>query len=129
MIFKYSRRIHFYETDAMEIVHHGVYVLLMEEARVDLLRQKGIFSQMPLSSVNYPVLALHVDYNKPLYFDDEVTVELSLKIDRVRFSFEYVLRSNRFTEPVALGRTEHVAMDMATRKPIKVPVLLARLSN
>lgn len=112
----------------MAIVHHGVYVLLMEEARVELLRHHGVLSQMPLSQVNYPVLSLSVDYRKSITFDDEVEIEVKPTIDKVRLSFDYTLRTAHFPEPVATGKTVHVAMDMQTRKPIRVPALIAALA-
>lgn len=111
----------------MGIVHHGIYVLLMEEARVELLRHYGVLQQTPLSEVNYPVLSLNVDFKKPLHFDDQVEIQLKLSTEKARFTFEYTLNSNRFSDPVAFGKTEHVAMDMATRKPIKVPQGIEKL--
>jgi acyl-CoA thioester hydrolase len=128
MSFSYKRQIHFYETDAMAIVHHGVYVLLMEEARVEWLRQHGILAKMPLSQVNYPVLSLQVDYRKSITFEDEVEIEVKATLDKIRMSFDYTLKTQRFSEPVAFGKTVHVAMDMETRKPIRIPPAIAALA-
>ena len=43
MYFKpYSRKVYYYETDRMNIVHHSNYIRWLEEARIDLLDQMGI---------------------------------------------------------------------------------------
>ena len=33
----YTRSVHFYEIDQMEIVHHSRYILYFEEARLDAM--------------------------------------------------------------------------------------------
>ena len=38
----YSRRVYYYETDKMGIVHHSNYIRWFEEARVDLIEQAGL---------------------------------------------------------------------------------------
>ncbi len=102
----------------MGIIHHATYVLLFEEARVALLRHNNVLS---LGQVNFPVLNLEVRYANPTYFEDEVTVRVSPQIQGARIIFEYEMTTKRFPDPVAFGKTVHVAMDMKTRKPIRVP--------
>jgi acyl-CoA thioester hydrolase len=120
--FRYSRRIQFYETDAMGIVHHGNYVLLMEEARLDFLRH---ISEDPegnmLEAVNYPLLSCHVDFKNPLQFNDVVEVAYGVSQEGVRLVFEYEFWTKSFPKPVAFGKTVHVAFDMTTRRAVKLP--------
>ncbi len=118
MTFSYSRYLHFYETDAMGIIHHGTYVLLFEEARVALMRHYNVLS---LNDTNYPVLNLEVKYANPTYFEDEAHVKVKPRIEGARLIFEYEMTTKRFPDPVAFGKTIHVAMDMKTRRPIRVP--------
>ena len=118
MTFTYSRHVHFYETDAMGIIHHATYVLLFEEARVALLRHYNLLS---LHQVNYPVLELEVKYANPTYFEDEATITVRPEARGARLIFTYEMTTKRFPEPVAFGKTVHVAMDMKTRRPIRVP--------
>ena len=40
-IYPYERKVFYYETDKMAIVHHSNYVRWMEEARVFFLEQVG----------------------------------------------------------------------------------------
>lgn len=127
MTFYYHRTPHFYETDAMGIIHHASYVYWMEEARVSFLRESGVFKTSGLDTINYPVLNLHLDYKKSVKFEDEVTVAVSGKIEGARLHFTYEIQIKRFTEPVAFGKTTHVAMDMRTQRPIRVPESVVKL--
>ena len=120
--FQYSRLIQFYETDAMGIVHHANYVLLMEEARLQFLRL--LFDQSEgdiLGDVNYPLVSCHVDYKKPLHFNDQVVVDYEVSIEGARLIFDYEFSTKSFSKPLAFGKTVHVAFDMKTRKAMKLP--------
>ena len=38
----YQRKVQYYETDQMGIVHHSNYIRWFEEARIDLMEQMGL---------------------------------------------------------------------------------------
>mgnify|MGYP001954172615 CR=1 FL=1 len=112
----------------MGIIHHVTYFYLLEEARVEMLRHFKVLEKIPLSEINYPVLGAEMDYQQSIYFEDELTIEVSLRIERIRIYFDYELKTKRFSESVAFGKTYHVAMDMKTGRPTRVPqVVLALL--
>ncbi len=127
MKFQFSRRIKFYETDAMGIVHHAIYLHLFEEARVEFLRHLGFLEKQSLDQINYPVLESQISYKKPLYFDDMVDITVELQTDRLRLHFDYQIQTKRYPDIAAFGRTIHIAMDMSTRKPIRLPPALKDL--
>ncbi len=87
----YRRRVQFYETDAQGVVHHSNYFRYFEEARGEFLRNLGVpYSR--LRSMGYEVVLLEArcSFKKPLYYDEEVTIELDIKdINRYTFSFTY----------------------------------------
>lgn len=111
----------------MGIVHHAIYLHLFEDARVEFLRHMGFLANKSLDEINYPLLESQVTYKKPLYFDDEVEIVLNLTTDQLRMTFEYELKTKRYPETVAFGRTIHIAMDMRTRRPIRLPEPLKEL--
>jgi len=111
----------------MGIIHHGSYILWFEEARVAFLRDKGAFAMAGLEAINYPVLSLQVDYKKSLLFEDSVVVAVTGKLDGAKIHFTYEIQTKRFTDPVAFGKTTHVAMDMVTKKPIRLPKVLVQI--
>lgn len=108
----------------MGIIHHVSYLRWFEEARVEFLRQNGVLN---LGDINFPVLSLEIDYKKSVLFEDQVTVVLTGNIEGIRLHFHYEILTKRFTEPVAFGKTVHVAMDMSTKKPIRIPERIAQL--
>lgn len=112
----------------MGIVHHAIYLHLFEEARVEFLREMGFLQKKSLEQINYPVLEAHVQYQKPLYFDDVVDIVLNLKTDQLRLYFDYEIKTKRYPESVAFGKTVHIAMDMTNRKPIRLPDPLKNLN-
>jgi acyl-CoA thioester hydrolase len=111
----------------MGIIHHGSYLRWMEEARVEFFRKSGLLKDASLDDINYPVLNLEIDYKKSVLFDDEFSIILTGKIEGARVYFLYEIRIKRFTEPVAFGKTVHVALDMKTKRPIRIPEALAQL--
>ncbi len=120
--FTYSRLIQFYETDAMGIVHHGNYVLLMEEARLQFLRHiSGNPEGDLLAEINYPLVSCHVDFKQPLEFNNEVIISYQVSQDGAKLVFDYEFSTKSFPKPLAFGKTVHVAFDMKNRRAVKLP--------
>ncbi|MCJ8277883.1 MAG: acyl-CoA thioesterase [Bdellovibrionales bacterium] len=120
-MFKYTRLMQFYETDGMGIIHHANYVLSMEEARLQFLRLVNEGVQDPLGEVNFPLLSCHVDYKKPLHFNDEVTIEYTVEAQAARLIFDYTFYAKRIDKPAAFGKTVHAAFDMKEKRAIRMP--------
>lgn len=106
----------------MGIIHHANYVLMMEEARLQFLRElnQGRDGDI-LNDINYPLVSCHVDYKKPLRFNDNVTIDYCVSTEGARLVFEYEFKTKSFDKPLAFGKTVHVAFDMKKQKAIKVP--------
>ncbi len=120
--FQYTRLVQFYETDAMGIVHHANYVLMMEEARLQFLRHISTDPEGNLlNDINYPLISCHVDFKKPLEFNSEVVIDYTVSRQGVRLVFDYQFSTKSFPKPVAFGKTVHVAYDMKTRRAVKLP--------
>jgi len=128
-MFKYLTRSHFYQTDAMGIIHHANYVLYFEEARVAWVRQQAFYSGGEwFDKINFPVLSCEVQYKKPVYFDDELEITVEVSKKGATLIFNYTLVTNRFPNPAAFGKTTHAIMDMEKRLPIRIPAeILAAL--
>lgn len=120
--FQFHRLVQFYETDAMGIVHHANYVLMMEEARLQFLRllyadREGDI----LGETNYPLVSCHVDYKQPLRFNDEVVIDYKVSTLGAKLVFDYEFSTKSLSKPLAFGKTVHVAFDMKTRRATKLP--------
>ena len=104
---EYTRRVYYYETDKMGIVHHSNYIRYMEEARVRALDQMGFsFSEMEKQGLSAPVIEISCRYHKPIVFDDEFTVRLTggMRSGAV-FELDYTIVSGETL--VAEGRSAH----------------------
>lgn len=69
-------RIYYEDTDAGGIVYHAAYLRFAERARTELVRGLGI-QQGALrnkTGLGFAVRSLSVDYFRPAYLDDEITV-------------------------------------------------------
>ena len=82
-------RVRYAETDQMSYVYYGVYAQYYEVGRVELLRSIGI-SYKTIESLGYtlPVVNLNINYKKPAFYDDELTLKTSiLKIPTSKITF------------------------------------------
>lgn len=103
------------ETDQMGVVHHAVYVVWMEAARVEFLRRLGMpYHELERSGIRLPVVELGVTYRAPASFGQVVAVscELSGLASRAA-SFRYAVEWNG--RLLAEGYTRHVCCDLDGR--------------
>ena len=110
-----KRKVQYYETDMMGIVHHANYLHWMEEARIDFMDQMGFpYKRMEAEGVLSPVKSIQVNYLKPCTFGDEVDIAVGVKeFNGVVIIMTYEMRVNG--EPVFSGTSEHVFLDREGR--------------
>ncbi len=107
--FYYSRRIHFYETDQMGIVHHANYLRIFEETRVAWFNQKGA-SDLPFwGNYTLAVLATSVQHKGIANFNDEFRVKLQIRQQGIRVIFQYAMFVR--DSLIATGHSEHVLLN------------------
>jgi len=76
----YTRQAQYYETDQMQIIHHGSYIHWMEEARVSVMEQIGFgYQKMEAMGVYCPVLGVEIEYHGMCRFMDRVRVECRIE--------------------------------------------------
>jgi acyl-CoA thioester hydrolase len=126
-------RVRFVETDAMGIVHHSNYLAYFEEARVAFLRHIGHpFTEWREAGFESPVLESFVQYRKPLDFDDEIEVHVSLAhVTRATFQMAYLVTVDSpdgVAEARATGVTVHGCTTTAGR-PTRLPTWLKELAG
>ncbi|WP_294752055.1 acyl-CoA thioesterase [uncultured Ruminococcus sp.] len=75
----YERKVFYYETDKMGIVHHSNYIRIFEEARVHYLGEAGMpFPEIEALGIVMPVLSVEAVYKRPLRFDEPFAVYLKI---------------------------------------------------
>jgi len=112
-MFSYRRKVHFYETDLMGIVHHSNYIRYCEEARVAWAVHTGLITKdSPQAASELAVLGADIRYIKPLKFSNNFIVKLQVKLEGARLVFEYKFFSEDQPDFLhAEARTSHVAID------------------
>lgn len=123
-----SIRVRYAETDQMGVVYHGNYAQYFEMGRVEWLRNQGVsYKELEESGVMLPVVSLSMNYKKPAYYDDELTVVTKLKfLGGVKIEFDYEI-INQNGDLLTTANSILVFVDMATKRPISVPKNLENL--
>lgn len=112
----YRRRVHYYETDKMGVTHHANYIHWMEEARIAFLDELGWpFARLEAMGIVSPVTAVNCKYLATTAFDDEVTVEVTVRaFNGVTLVIGYEMRKADGT-PVCTGSSEHCFLNREGR--------------
>lgn len=117
----YERKINYYETDAMQIVHHSNYIRFMEESRTDALERIGLpYNEMERQGVLIPVLGVNCQYKHPARYGDTVLVNVGVKeYSGVKIIMEYTITNKVTGEILVTGETKHCFTD-TNLKPISL---------
>lgn len=120
--FETKIRVRYAETDQMGYVYYGNYATYYEVARVEMLRSLGTsYKAMEDRGVMMPVTELQVRYHKPILYDEEVTIRVSIpELPSVRIRFEYAL-FNQKGELANSGETTLVFVDKGRNRPCRAP--------
>ena len=115
-------RVRYAETDQMGIAWHGNFLAWFEVGRTDLLRHTGLtYRDLELQGLRLPVIEAHTRYLRPARYDDALEIHTALaELRGARLRFEYTVRREGEGQLLALGSTEHAAVDPQGR-PRRLP--------
>ena len=105
----------------MGYVYYGRYLEFFEVARTEMIRSLGLpYAEMERQGVLLPVTHARVDYLKPLLYDEEFLIRVSIhEIPAVRLKTHYeVIGAEGLC---ATGYVERCFLDRATRRPVRAP--------
>ena len=121
-------RVRYGETDQMGYVYYGHYAMYYEVGRVEALRQLGFtYRELEDMGVMMPVLESHIRYLKPAYYDELLTITVSIpKMPGVKMEFNYEIK-NESEEIINEGETTLVFLDKTSGKPIRLPGVMRQL--
>lgn len=114
----------------MGVVYYGNYAQYLEQGRTEWLRALGFsYKWMEDNNVQLPVVHLSIDYKKPAFYDDLITVKTFLKkIPDVKIEFYYEIY-NESKQLLATATTILVFVDNTTKKLMRAPdYLIEKLS-
>ena len=130
MSFVYERKINYYETDKMGIVHHSNYIRFLEEARCFWLEKINMpFSVLEENGITIPVLCVNCAYKHHVTFADTILIKPYVKeYSGVRMTIGYDVTNKQTGETVIIAETKHCFTDKYL-KPINLKKYNIEFSN
>lgn len=121
MEFIYERKINYYETDRMGVVHHSNYIRYLEEARTEWLEVLNMpFDLLEKNEITIPVLGVNCTYKYHVTFGDTVLIKTYAKeYTGVRMTIGYEVTDKKNGNIVLTGETKHCFTDR-NLKPINL---------
>jgi len=118
-------RVRYGETDQMGVVYYGNYAEFLEQGRTEWLRELGFsYKWMEANNIHLPVVNLTIDYKKPAYYDDIISITTKLKkTPTVKIEFYYEIHNEK-DELLITASTTLVFVNSLTKKLMKAPSYL-----
>lgn len=124
----YRKRVHFYETDGMGVVHHSNHLRYFEEARLAWFNDRKLFHAKwaDEGNVMLAVVDAGVQYKSPARYNDQLAVQLQVRVEGTRFHFRYAILDETTQRLIATGHTIHVPVNEEMR-PVRPPQAVLEL--
>ena len=121
MAFTYSRKINYYETDMMGVVHHSNYIRYMEEARCAWIDSIGLpMREIEKRGYTIPVLEVNCKYKRHVTEGDIIAIGITLtEYNGVRMTISYDVRNVETGEVLIEATTKHCFTNKELR-PINI---------
>lgn len=126
----FERKINYYETDRMGIVHHSNYIRFLEEARCFWLEKIGMpFAILEENGITIPVLGVNCTYKHHVTFGDTLQIKIFIKeYTGVRMTVGYDVTDKKTGRTVIIAETKHCFTDK-NLKPINLKKYAPQFSN
>lgn len=122
-------RVGYVDTDKAGVVHHTVYLVWLEQARIEYLRAGGLdyraFERE--THLALPVIEARMRYRSPARFDDVLEVETwAPTCSRAKVVFQSRIRRAGSGEILCEGIVECACVDMETERACSMPDAVRR---
>jgi len=121
MSFTYSRKVNYYETDMMGVVHHTNYIRYLEEARCAWIESMGLpMREIEKRGFTIPVLEVNCKYKKHVTEGDIIAIGVNLvEYNGVRMTISYDVRNVTSGESIIEATTKHCFTN-SELKPVNI---------
>ena len=125
LLFKWSIRIYFEDTDSGGVVYHSNYLKFMERARTEWLRSLNL-NQADLKKkdkIMFVVAKVYIDYKKAAQFNDALDIETSVDnigASKVDLTQNIMKNSELYTS----AKVSIACIHSETFKPQRIPKLI-----
>ena len=125
----YLHKVQFYETDGMSIVHHGNYILWMEEARTDFMDQIGWSYHRAVDvGIDFAVTDVSCKYCSMTRFGETVAIHMAVEsLSPAKMQLSYKMVNADTGELRAEGTSGHFFYDRAKARPVALKKALPDL--
>jgi acyl-CoA thioester hydrolase len=115
-------RVYYEDTDQMGVVYYGNYARYYEIGRTEMIRDLGFtYKQMEEMSIMLPARSLKINYLKPAYYDDLLTIRTIVDtIPKVKFPIKTEIYNEK-GELINSGEVVLSFFNSQTNKPMVAP--------
>ena len=117
MGFEFARKINYYETDKMGVVHHSNYIRFLEESRCAWMEEIGLpMSKLESCGITIPVLEVDCKYKRHVTSGDVIVIKpIITEFNGVRMTVSYDVREQSSGVTVIEALTKHCFTDRNLR--------------
>ena len=123
MISRVEYHVNFYDTDAMEVVHHSNYIRWFEIGRVEFLREAGItLGELMDDGIVFPITDVSAKFLSRGRFDDVLVIETTpTALTKAKMAFDYRILKKDDETVLVTGHTQNVFTNRKTGKIMRLP--------
>ena len=121
MSFEYIRKLNYYETDRMGVIHHSNYIRFLEEARCAWLEDAKIpMALLEKNGITIPTLEVNVKYKYHVTSGDIISIKPRItEFNGVRMTLKYEVIDINTKKSVIEAETKHCFTNI-NLKPINL---------
>ncbi|MCF8224847.1 MAG: acyl-CoA thioesterase [Bacteroidales bacterium] len=124
---KTTYRVRYADTDQMGVVYYGNYARFYEIGRSEMIREMGYtYRELESTGVYMPVASVNAKFKLPLYYDELITIETTLrKMPAARMVFYHTIYNSE-NKVVHTAEVTLVFLNGKTNRPVRVPEYMIR---
>lgn len=109
MQFEYKRKMNYYETDRMGIIHHSNYIRFLEEARCAWMEKFDLpMQKLEENRITIPTLEVDCKYKHHVTSGDTIIIKpIITEFNGVRMTLTYDVREEKTGNTVIEAYTKH----------------------
>ena len=113
MISAVTHRVNYSETDQMGFVYHANYLIWLDMARTEHLRERGVsYKEFEEQGTYLTVTDVHIRYRQPARYDDMIRVRCWVRdLASRRVIFGYAIERDETDELLATAETSLIALN------------------
>ena len=118
----YTRKVQYYETDQMAVVHHSNYIRWFEETRVDYMEQVGFgYPEAVACGIDFAVLGVSCEYKSMARFGETVNITMRVtSLTASRMTIAYRVTDSVTGELRVTGESSHCYFHNAKKRPVSL---------